>query len=59
MAAEVLERPLPKPTDERYVEARLLEALVEARLALRFLQEGPQRRRQGVLSLEGAISRST
>jgi hypothetical protein len=39
MAVEVVERPLPKPSDEGYVEARLLEALVEARLALRFLEE--------------------
>ena len=47
MAVEVLERPLPKPTDERYVEARLLEALVEARLALRFLREGLTRNAAG------------
>ena len=40
MAVEVLERPLPKPSDERYVEARLLEALVEAKLALEFLERG-------------------
>ena len=33
-------KPLPKPSDEGYVEARLLEALGEARLALRFLEEG-------------------
>ncbi|MGC8584166.1 MAG: PaREP1 family protein, partial [Thermoproteus sp.] len=38
--ASVLEKPLPKPTDEGYVSARLLEALVEARLALKFLEEG-------------------
>jgi Archaeal PaREP1/PaREP8 family. len=47
MAVEFLERPLPKPTDERYVEARLLEALVEARLALRFLREGLTRNAAG------------
>ena len=35
-----LEKPLPKPTTEDYVGARLLEALVEAWLALRFLNEG-------------------
>ncbi len=35
-----MERPLPKPSDERYVEARLLEALVEAKLALEFLERG-------------------
>jgi hypothetical protein len=37
---EVLDRPLPRPADASYVEARLLEALVEAHLALRFLHEG-------------------
>jgi len=37
---EFIERPLPKPTDESYVEARLLEALVESRLALEFLSKG-------------------
>jgi len=42
-----LERPLPKPSDERYVEARLLEALVEASLALRFLREGLTRNAAG------------
>ncbi len=35
-----MERPLPKPSDEAYVEARLLEALGEARLALEFLERG-------------------
>ena len=40
MDVEVLERPLPKPTAEEHVAARLLEALVEARLALKFLKEG-------------------
>jgi len=40
MVVELVERPLPKPSDEGYVEARLLEALGEARLALRFLEEG-------------------
>jgi hypothetical protein len=34
MAIEAIEKPLPKP-----VEARLLEALVEARLAFRLLEE--------------------
>ena len=47
MALEFLERPLPKPSDEKYVEARLLEALVEARLALRFLREGLTRNAAG------------
>jgi hypothetical protein len=47
MAVEVVERPLLKPSDEGYVEARLLEALVEARLALRFLEEGLTRNAAG------------
>lgn len=34
MVAELVERPLPKPSDEGYAEARLLETLGEARLAL-------------------------
>ncbi|ADY00290.1 PaREP1 domain containing protein [Vulcanisaeta moutnovskia 768-28] len=40
MNTEALERPLPKPTTEDYVSARLLEALVEASLAIRFLKDG-------------------
>ncbi len=40
MVVEVVERPLPRPSSEGCVEARLLEALTEARLALRFLEEG-------------------
>jgi len=28
MAVEAIEKPFPKPSDEKYVEARLLEALV-------------------------------
>ena len=47
MAVEAVERPLPKPSDEGYIEARLLEALVEARLALRFLEEGLTRNAAG------------
>ena len=35
-----MERPLPKPSSEDYVEARLLEALGETRLALEFLERG-------------------
>ena len=35
-----MERPLPKPLSEDYIEARLLEALGEARLALEFLERG-------------------
>jgi hypothetical protein len=40
MVVELVEKPLPKPSDEGYVEAGLLEALGEAHLALRFLEEG-------------------
>jgi hypothetical protein len=40
MAVELVERPLPKPSDEGYTEARLLEALGEAGLALEFLERG-------------------
>ncbi len=35
-----MEKPLPKPSDEGYIEARLLEALGEARLALEYLERG-------------------
>ncbi len=38
MDVEVLERPLPKPSSEDYVSVRLLEALVEAGLALEYLR---------------------
>ncbi|MFZ8839425.1 MAG: PaREP1 family protein [Pyrobaculum sp.] len=47
MVVEFVERQLPKPSDEGYIEARLLEALVEARLALRFLEEGLTRNAAG------------
>ncbi|WP_333639008.1 PaREP1 family protein [Pyrobaculum aerophilum] len=47
MSAEVLERPLPKPSSEGYVSARLLEALVEGRLALEFLERGLVRNAAG------------
>ncbi len=40
MVVELVERPLPKPSDEGYIETRLLETLGEARLALRFFEEG-------------------
>jgi hypothetical protein len=40
MVVELVERPLPKPSSEGYVVARLLEALGEARLALEFLERG-------------------
>jgi len=35
-----VEKPLPKPSSEGYIEARLLEALGEARLALEYLERG-------------------
>jgi hypothetical protein len=47
VSADALERPLPRPSDAAYVGARLLEALVEARLALRFLEEGLTRNAAG------------
>ena len=40
MGVEILEKPLPKPTSEDYISARLLEALTEANLALEFLSKG-------------------
>jgi PaREP1 len=40
MIVELVERPLPKPSDEGYIEARLLEALGEAHLALEYLERG-------------------
>jgi hypothetical protein len=47
VAADLVERPLPKPSEESYVETRLLEAVTEARLALRFLKEGLTRNAAG------------
>ncbi|WP_333638839.1 PaREP1 family protein [Pyrobaculum aerophilum] len=44
---EILERPLPKPSTEDYVSARLLESLVEAGLALKFLEDGLVRNAAG------------
>ncbi|MEM0484668.1 MAG: PaREP1 family protein [Pyrobaculum sp.] len=44
---ELLERPLPKPTTEDYISARLLEALVEGVLALEFLERGLVRNAAG------------
>jgi hypothetical protein len=35
-----VEKPLPKPSHEGYIEARLLEALGEAMLALEYLERG-------------------
>jgi len=40
VVAELVERPLPKPSSEGYIEARLLEALGKARLALEYLERG-------------------
>jgi hypothetical protein len=40
MAVELVKRPLPKPSSEGYIVARLLEALGEARLALEYLERG-------------------
>jgi hypothetical protein len=40
MVVELVERSLPRPSDAAYVEARLLEALAEARLALEYLERG-------------------
>jgi hypothetical protein len=40
VVVELVERSLPRPSDAAYVEARLLEALAEARLALEFLERG-------------------
>jgi hypothetical protein len=40
VVVELVERTLPKPSDEGYIEARLLEALGEARLALEYLERG-------------------
>jgi len=40
VVVELVEKPLPKPSSEGYIEARLLEALAEARLALEYLERG-------------------
>jgi hypothetical protein len=47
VVVEFVERPLSKPSDEGYVEARLLEALGEARLALEYLERGLTRNAAG------------
>ena len=47
MGAETLERPLPKPTSEDYINARLIEALTEAWLAVEFLNRGLVRNAAG------------
>jgi hypothetical protein len=40
VVVELVEKPLPKPSSEGYIEARLLEALGEAGLALEYLERG-------------------
>jgi ADP-ribose pyrophosphatase YjhB (NUDIX family) len=40
VVVEFVERPLSKPSSEGYVEARLLEALGETKLALEYLERG-------------------
>jgi thermostable 8-oxoguanine DNA glycosylase len=40
VVVEFVERSLPRPSNAAYVEARLLEALGEARLALEYLERG-------------------
>ena len=40
MGTEIIERPLPRPTSEDYINARLLESLIEAKLSLEFLGRG-------------------
>jgi hypothetical protein len=47
MGVETLEKPLPKPTSEDYISARLLEALTEASLALELLGRGLVRNAAG------------
>ncbi|MGC8571249.1 MAG: PaREP1 family protein, partial [Caldivirga sp.] len=47
MGVEIIERPLPKPTTEDYVNARLLESMVEASLAIKFLKDGLVRNASG------------
>ncbi|MEL9990105.1 MAG: PaREP1 family protein [Thermoproteus sp.] len=42
-----LERPLPKPSAEEYASVRVLEALVESKLALDFLEKGLVRNAAG------------
>ncbi len=44
---EILERPLPKPSSVDYASARVLEAILETGLALRFLEEGLVRNAAG------------
>jgi hypothetical protein len=50
VVVELVERPLPKPSDEGYIEARLLKALGEAGLALEYLERGLTRNAAGKAS---------
>jgi len=47
VVVELVERPLPKPSSEGYIVARLLEALGEARLALEYMERGLTRNAAG------------
>jgi PaREP1 len=47
VVVELVEKPLPKPSSEGYIEARLLEALGEAGLALEYLERGLTRNAAG------------
>jgi len=44
---QAIERPLPKPSSADYASARVLEALVEAKLAIDFLERGLTRNAAG------------
>jgi hypothetical protein len=50
VVVELVERPLPRPSDEGYIEARLLKALGEAGLALEYLERGLTRNAAGKAS---------
>ena len=47
MDSGAIEKPLPKPTSEDYINARLLESIIEANLAIRFLKDGLVRNAAG------------
>ena len=53
MVAELVEKLLLKPFDEGYLEARLLEALGEGKLALEYLERGFTRNAAGMASTPG------
>ena len=46
MVVELVERPLPKPSDEGYIEARLLEALGGCPPSAGVSGEGPYEKRR-------------